>query len=186
MKTFNAVLSILALACMFSFSYAYAQHEPLDAQVNKQAMASSPKELVEILENASFLEPAKYDEVLRQMREGYQNSFDLPVIPQVLDEETDPRNDILAEDIEKNSMQMVKFAKMSKDDGNILWGRIQGTKYELMAHQWIRDELKRIGLKDVHYNEMPTQFPQWTPSKIGLEVRYSIPGTKNGKFVFEK
>jgi hypothetical protein len=97
------------------------------------------------------------------------------MIPQTLDEKADSRNKILAKDIESYAMKLKGFATESKEDGNILWGRIQGTKYELKAHQWIRDELKSIGLKDVHYDEMNCQYPQWRPTRIDLDIT-SAPG----------
>lgn len=47
------------------------------------------------------------------------------MIPQTLDEKADPRNKILAKDIESYAMKLKGFATESKEDGNILWGRIQ-------------------------------------------------------------
>jgi hypothetical protein len=137
---------------------------------NKQAMASTPEALIDILENASFAKPEEYDKKLRDLRARYQHKLNLPIFPQILDEKTDPRNKILARDIESYANKLTTFAQESKDDGNILWGRIQGTKYELKAHQWIRDQLKSFGLTDVHYDEMNVQYPQWRPTKIDLEV----------------
>ena len=147
---------------------------------NKQAMASTPEALIKILENSSFLKPDAYDKKLNVLRTKYQYQIDLPMIPQTLDEKTDPRNTILTNEIESYAMKLKEFAIESKEDGNILWGRIQGTKYELKAHQWIRDELKSIGLKDVHYNEMNCQYPQWRPTKIDLEIT-GAPGFKKDK-----
>lgn len=137
---------------------------------NKQAMASTPEALIDILENASFAKPEEYDKKLRDLRARYQHKLNLPILPQILDEKTDPRNKILAKEIEFYANKLTSFAQESKDDGNVLWGRIQGTKYELKAHQWIRDQLKSFGLTDVHYDEMNAQYPQWRPTKIDLEV----------------
>lgn len=168
-RTIKHSLWALSLLTVFQVNISLAEEQ----SENKQAMASSPAELIKILENASFLQPDEYDKKLQTLRTQYQHSINVPIIPQVLNEKTDPRNTILATDIEKYSMKLVEFSQRSKDDGNILWGRIQGTEYERDAHKWIKSELTSIGLKDVHYDESFTQYPQWTPSKIDLKITHA-------------
>jgi len=57
------------------------------------------------------------------------------------------------------------------DEGEILWGRIQGTVYERQTLEWIYRELQSFGLEDVHYDPFPSQYPQWRPTTCALSVR---------------
>ena len=62
------------------------------------------------------------------------------------------------------------IAIQSRKDGAILWGRIQGTKYERQAHDWIYQKLKSFGIEDVRHDKFPSGFPQWRPTTCDLEI----------------
>ena len=67
------------------------------AAENKQALATSPQALVEMLENVSFLTPAEYRDKIRSEREAHAFPLGLEALPQYLAEEDDPRSDIRLE-----------------------------------------------------------------------------------------
>src|SRR5262245_36364348 len=70
--------------------------------------------------------------------------------------------------------EVVAISLKSRDDGNRYWGRISGTKYEGMVHDWAEAKFKKYGLQDVH--RQPFQLPpQWFPT----EWDYTF--TANGK-----
>jgi hypothetical protein len=59
--------------------------------------------------------------------------------------------------------EVVAISLKSRDDGNKYWGRIAGTKYEAMVHDWAEAKFKKYGLQDVHRQPFPLS-PQWFPT----------------------
>ncbi len=151
-----------------------------EEQQSKQALATTPAELVEMLEDVSFMPPDKYREMLSTLRESHSFPIALEQLPQYLDEDTDPRKDITAEDIKATVDVLTRIAVQSKEDGEILWGRIQGTRYEREAHQWLYEQLQSYGFEKVHYEKLPVQVPQWRPTVNDLVVTQA-PGFKPGE-----
>lgn len=161
-----AVLKTLLTLVVVS-SWVEASEESPD---NKQALATSPDSLIEMLSEASFLPPSTYAERLVHLRAKHAYSIGLDPLAQYLPESEDPRADITAEDIERYARVLVEIAERSRQDGEILWGRIQGTRYEREAHQWIYDKLKSFGLEQVRHDPFQSQFPQWRPLVCDLTV----------------
>jgi len=147
---------------------------------NKQALATSPGALIEMLESVSFLTPESYRQKIAGERASHIFPLNLEQLPQKLDEATDPRRGISAEEIAAYSGALMDIALGSKRDGEILWGRIQGTKYERRAHKWIYQQLQSFGLEDVHYDNFPSQYPQWRPTACELTVT-GAPGFETGR-----
>ncbi|MBE9539457.1 MAG: M28 family peptidase, partial [Proteobacteria bacterium] len=153
---------------------------------NKQVLASSPRALLEMLETVSFLTPAQYREKIAQQRAAHVFPLDLEQLPQTLEESTDPRRDIKAAELAAYSGALMDIALGSKREGEILWGRIQGTKYERRTHDWIYQQLQSFGLEDVHYDKFPSQYPQWRPTTCELIVT-GAPGFEPGHtYVFDQ
>ncbi|HIF92481.1 MAG TPA: M28 family peptidase [Myxococcales bacterium] len=142
---------------------------------NKQALATTPEALVEMLAEKSFLKPKDYAEKLRSERSAHFYPMGRVQISQNLDPATDPRRDITAGKIAADAEVLAEIGRESKRDGELLWGRIQGTKYERKALRWIFEELQSRGLEDVHYDSFPSGFPQWRPTVNRLSV-VSAPG----------
>ena len=150
------------------------------ATENKQALATSPQGLLEMLEEASFLTPRQYREKVATQRNAHAFPIGLQQLPQYLAEESDPRNTITAGELQEYAQMLTEIAVRSRDDGEILWGRIQGTQYERQAHRWIYRQLMSFGLEDVHHDAFPSQFPQWRPTKCDLTVT-AAPGFAPGQ-----
>ena len=137
---------------------------------NKQAMAESPEELLRALENLSFLKPKEYEEKMIELMNNHAYNIGLKALPQLIAEEKDHRKSITEAEIANYSKVLQDIAVESKNDGEILWGRIQGTKYERKAHDWIYNKLKSMGIEDVVHDKFPAQYPQWRPTKCELIV----------------
>src|SRR5438105_3244276 len=59
--------------------------------------------------------------------------------------------------------EVVAISLKSRDDGNKYWGRIAGSKYEGMMHDWVEAKFKKYNLQDVH--RQPFTLPtQWFPT----------------------
>ena len=70
--------------------------------------------------------------------------------------------------------EVVAFSRRSRDDGNRYWGRISGTKYEVMAADWAERHFRRLGMEDIHRVEFELG-PQWFPRD------WSLTATSNTK-----
>ncbi len=119
------------------------------ASENKQAMATSAQGLLDMLESVSFLPPEQYRQKIADERAAHTFSLGLQQLPQNMDESTDPRRGIIAADIAAYSDVLAAIALESKQDGEVLWGRIQGMAYERKAHRWIYQQLQSFGMEDV-------------------------------------
>jgi Peptidase family M28 len=59
--------------------------------------------------------------------------------------------------------EVVAISLRSRDDGNKYWGRIAGTKYEAMVHDWAEAKFRKYGLQDIHRQPF-TLATQWFPT----------------------
>ena len=153
--------------------------EDSDPAEQSISMAATPDGLVEAVTEAAFLTPDEYRTALGAARAKRTFSLGLEQLPQSLDESTDPRAAITAQQIKAYADRLVGFATQSKRDGEILWGRIEGTRYERAAQDWIFSTLKEFGLEDVHHDRFPTYEKIWFPSANRLEVT-AAPGFAPG------
>lgn len=137
---------------------------------NSGTLADTPEELINLISNAAFVPPEAYLERKRTALE--QNSFIVSQrhIEQKLDEKTDPRNSITAADLKQWSNELVSFSLQSRDDGDILWGRVQGTKYERMGLDWAEAKLKSFGIDKVYHDTFPSGQEQWRPTVNELVI----------------
>lgn len=78
--------------------------------------------------------------------------------------------DIRGEDLKKYMRDIVHFCMLSRHDGDLLWGRQAGTKYEKMTADYLLTHFKASGMDEVWQEEFPLIEPQWTPTKIGLTL----------------
>jgi hypothetical protein len=137
---------------------------------NKQQMARSPEELVDMISDAAFLPPDAYRARFESESAAHVFPLGLSHLPQPVDPSSDPRRDLTAEEIESYADALVAISLESKADGEILWGRIQGTKYERKALDWVEEKLRSFGFEDVHHIHFPVKYPQWRPTRSELVV----------------
>jgi hypothetical protein len=57
---------------------------------------------------------------------------------------------------------VVAISRRSRDDGNKYWGRISGTKYEVMTADLIEAKFRSLGMADIHRKEFDLA-PSWFP-----------------------
>ena len=59
--------------------------------------------------------------------------------------------------------EITAISRKSRDDGELLWGRIAGTKYDDMTEALVESKFKAFGLTDVRrqYFDLP---PRWFPT----------------------
>lgn len=91
-----------------------------EAGLSDQRMAATPQELIKILSDAAYLKPdeykAKWDAVVGEII----HPLGLNPLAQRLDEKSDPRRDIKAEDIEASIDVLTGISLQSKDDGELI------------------------------------------------------------------
>ncbi|MGR5209802.1 hypothetical protein ACPV4A_04595 [Vibrio rotiferianus] len=134
----------------------------------QQNMANSPEEMLKILSDISFLTPEKLQQKTQALHETHFHQLDMEETPRPYIE--NDKEDIRSEDIEAFAMKLVDISKQSREDGNILWGRVQGTKYEAQAQTLVADTLRSLGIDDVRQDFFPIRNPQWNPTKNELTV----------------
>ena len=146
----------------------YSPEMPADEV--SQKMATSPEALVELLSEIAFLTPTEYRAAVER-----ELSARFPVLG--LDKPTRPINavgeassDITAAEIEGYMERLLDISVRSRAAGDILWGRVQGTKWEREALSWAADTLRSFGIDDVRQDQFGVRRPLWTPTRNELEV----------------
>ncbi len=174
------------LACFtFVSLVGYSHTAGSDPTGQSISMAADPGGLVKAVTSPAFLTPEAYRAAFAVESKKRTFSLGLKSLPQPLDESGDPRAGISAHQIKDYADTLVSFAEQSRKDGEILWGRIEGTRYEREAQDWIFSNLKKFGLEDVHHDRFPTYEKIWFPSANQLEVT-AAPGFDRGHtHVFE-
>ena len=133
-----------------------------------QKMATSPRELIDILSDISFLPP---DEYHRKIRSGGSVRASLRLDRKDASQDKSyPTSDISAEEIQECVDDLVAISQRARVDGEILWGRIQGTQYERETLDYFEGKRRPFGSLEVRRDEFPVRYPQWRPTSNSLEV----------------
>ena len=66
--------------------------------------------------------------------------------------------------------EIVHFSSLSRIDGDLLWGRQVGTKYEKMTSEYVKSHFKKAKLDKIWQEEFPIREVQWTPTDIELTL----------------
>lgn len=148
--------------------------------VSAGSLANTPEELLSMLASASLVTPEEYKQRIAAAASKDTFWVEQSFLPQTVDEATDPYRDITAKKIEQYNNELVEFSRKSKADGELLWGRVQGTKYERMAFDWAEAKLKSFGFDQVYHDKMPSGAHQWRPTRNELKVT-SAPSVKGFK-----
>lgn len=132
-----------------------------------QSMANTPEEMIRILSDISFRKPKDLQREMEELREMHFNPLSF-----LEDKSKASRDytDIKSSEIEVFANKLVDISKQSKQDGMLLWGRIQGTKYERMAQDLIEKELIECGVTDVRRDHFSCRNHYWTPTVNELSL----------------
>lgn len=68
--------------------------------------------------------------------------------------------------------KILGFSLESKANGDILWGRVQGTESERKTLLYTKEILEKVGVDTVVYEEFPCFEKQWLPTKCELTIKY--------------
>ena len=160
-------------------------NEPADSGLSDQRMAASPEELIKALGDISFKTPQEYDSIIASEMGNAIGPLDIGYMKQSIDVATDPNNDIKASDIEEYLDKLTDFAIQSKNDGELIWGRVQGTKYEREASQWVGNKLEEFGFNDVRTDTIPARRPLWYLSELELTITAAPTHKKGETYAFK-
>src|SRR5580704_9847371 len=84
--------------------------------------------------------------------------------------------DVDAMKVKATISEITAISRKSREDGNQYWGRIPGTPYDRMTEDWVMDQFQKLGLRDVHRQEIAMR-PLWFPTSWSAGV------TVNGKTI---
>lgn len=105
----------------------------------------------------------------------------IEVIGQRADRSGTDYEDIAAADIQRQLDALTAISLQSRADGNLLWGRIQGTKYERQAARLAEQQLRAYGFGDVRKDKVLARRPLWRLDALDLSVT-AAPSLKPGEF----
>lgn len=180
-KNLFTTLSCLISLCILWHPIASSAGEGgSTSKLSDQRMADSPEALIKTLGEVSFLTPEQMKKKREHEIRDILQPLDIAQTPQILDPRLDPRADITAKDIGEYLDHLTNIAIKSKKDGNLIWGRVQGTKYERQASYYVEKKLKEFGFKDVRKDRIPARRPLWHLEHLDVRVT-AAPGFKRGE-----
>ena len=144
-------------------------------KLSDQRMADSPEALIKALSEVSFLTPEEMQAKRSHEIAAILQPLDISQAPQVLDPRVDPRAGIRADDIGEYLDHLTDISIKSKNDGNLIWGRVQGTKYEREASDYVESKLLEFGFSDVRKDRIPARRPLWHLEHLEVTIT-SAPG----------
>lgn len=138
--------------------------------IRPSVMTNIAGEFIQDMYDPSFLIPEKMAQTRIKNIEVRNKLLDLPSLSEGFGSNQKLAS-ITGEEIHGYLRKLTEFSQQSKEDGNVLWGRIQGSKYEYDATKYVAQELKKWGLNDIAIQRAPVREPVWQPSKIELIVK---------------
>jgi len=132
------------------------------------------------------LTPEEMEARIQELERGRTFELAMPPLSLRLSPSEDPYTGIKGAELHKYLEDLTEFSRQSERDGNLLWGRVQGTKYERRAAEYVMNKFEEFGLKDVRMEEFPCVAPQWHPSELSLTlIGGSSPGAPKEDYVFK-
>ncbi len=166
----HTIQRLAATVFLAIFGLGFPQAASADGTLSDQRMADSPEALIMSLSEVSFLTPKEMAAKREAELSGLIQPFEIRQIPQILDPRMDPRAAIVASDIGEYLDHLTGISIKSKNDGNLIWGRIQGTKYEREASDYVETKLKEFGFEDVRKDLVPARRPLWHLEHLELII----------------
>jgi len=150
------------------------------SNLSDQRMADSPEALIKVLSEVSFLTPEEMKAKRTREVDALLQPLSVEQTPQILDPRIDPRASIRSEDIGTYLDHLTQISIKSKNDGNLIWGRVQGTRYEREASDYVEAKLTEFGFSDVRKDRIPARRPLWHLEHLEATI-ISAPGFEPGQ-----
>lgn len=146
-------------------------------------MASSPAAMLKT--TTEWVQKLTGDDMRKlQDEELISNTLDMNLkagkMPVLMSDDMAPFQKVLnVKEVNEYTKRLTECSLQSKEDGELLWGRIQGTKYEKMGRDYIESELKKMNLDQVCREDFPSRCPLWRPAQNDLIITQA-PGFSEG------
>ncbi len=127
-------------------------------------------DILQNLHDPSFLPPEQLQAARDRNIQVRNKMIDLPSLSTNIPND-DKYKDISGDEIHQYLRELTEFSQQSKAEGEVLWGRIQGSKYEYEATQYVAEKFTQWGLKDVSIERAPVREPVWRPTAIELTIK---------------
>ncbi len=174
------LLTTIVFSVVFGLPFQQTVTAQTSSTLSDQRMADSPEALIKSLGEVSFLTPEEMTAKIQLELSGLIQPFQIQQTPQIFDPRMDPRAPIIASDIDEYLDHLTNISIRSKNDGNLIWGRVQGTEYEREASDYVETKLKEFGFEDVRKDLVPARRPLWHLEHLELSV-IAAPGFETGQ-----
>ncbi len=115
------------------------------------------------------VDPGLYSETLKSVKKSFFLPLDLERVNRPLDQNSYP--EIKGENVYQYLDDLTDFSLQSKADGNLLWGRTQGSIYERRATEYVKEKFDKWKLENVRIEEFPLHHGNWIPTATSVTVQ---------------
>ncbi len=118
--------------------------------------------------DTSFLPPEQIAQKVEEFKEYRFTPLDMPSLSETDRPEEDPYPNISGDETLDYLHELTEFSLRSKAAGDVLWGRVEGTKYEREATEYVKKKFEDWGLKNIRMDSFPLSEEVWYPEKVEL------------------
>ena len=136
----------------------------------QSVLVSLVGDLVQDKMDTSFLPPEQVSEKIEKFKDYRFTPLEMPSLSETVGPEDDPYTAISGDETLGYLDALTQFSLQSKADGDVLWGRVEGTKYEREATEYVKKQFEDWGLENVRMDSFPLSDEVWYPEKIELRA----------------
>lgn len=115
---------------------------------------------------ADPITPESYQSAVRGMEGRFAKLYESP--PKFFSESTEQYPAIQGDRVFTFLEQLTEFSYDSRDQGDVLWGRVQGSNAERLATEWVATKFRDWSLQDVKIEQFPLTAGSWRPTSMSL------------------
>jgi hypothetical protein len=151
----------------------------------QSALLNVVGDIVQDRMDTSFLLPEEVSEKIQQFSEYRFSPLEMPSLSEAVGSEGNPYESIRGDETLGYLRELTKFSLQSKEAGDVLWGRVEGTQYEKGATEYVQEYFDGLGLENVRMESFPLNEKVWRPDKVELRAISGPKGLPEGGYTFK-
>jgi hypothetical protein len=124
----------------------------------------------QLLEQNTEVDPKEFGRAAEAVAKNYNLTFNAANVGRTDPTVANRYPEISGDNVYQYLSDLTDISLQSKADGNVLWGRIQGSIYERRAAEYVKEKFDNWGLENVRMQDFPITSGVWVPSAVSVTV----------------
>jgi len=135
--------------------------------------------------DTSFLPPEQIAQKVEEFKEYRFTPLEMPSLSETAGPEDNTYPNISGEETLEYLRDLTEFSLQSKAAGDVLWGRVEGTKYERKATEYVKRYFGNWSLENIRMDSIPLTEEIWYPDKVELRAISAHESLPKGGYTFK-